>query len=84
LLSESMVRKLQPGTITNEEDGTVATRGLWIMSLFMALGGVALTVAGFRSEETDAVMSSLRWLGPIVLGAGVLLAGLGLLLHSRE
>ncbi len=58
----------------------------WLLfwSALMVAAGLGLTALGFWSGDPASTFGLFRWLGPIVLGAGVLLALGGLLLRGSD
>jgi hypothetical protein len=50
----------------------------------MGGAGLVLTVVGAWTADPQSLAAMGRWLGPVVLGAGLLLGVVGLLLRSRE
>jgi hypothetical protein len=54
-----------------------------VFGLLIAAGGLAMTVAGFGTDDPANLYYQFRWFGPILLSAGIFLIGLTVYLARR-
>src|SRR4051794_15907378 len=53
-------------------------------SIAIAAAGLAMTVAGWKTDDADNVFYQFRWFGPVILGLGAVLTALSIYLARRR
>ena len=57
---------------------------MFLWGALTAAGGLAVTVAGFRSDDEEGVFAGFRWLGPTLLVLGVALIAISFVRFARD
>jgi hypothetical protein len=57
---------------------------MFLWGVLTAAGGLATTIAGFRSDDEEGVFAGFRWLGPTLLVLGAALIVISLIRFNRD